>query len=76
VAVLLEKLEPPKMVRIELDIDIAPPVPVAVLVEKFVPLPEMVRDDLYIEIAPPEAAKFLVKIRFEPVKDTVDPKAA
>jgi hypothetical protein len=74
--VLLEKLEPPEMVRIELDIDIAPPFSVAVLVEKFVPLPEMVRDDLYIEIAPPDVAKFWMKIRFGLVKDTIEPKAA
>jgi hypothetical protein len=70
---LLEKVEPPEMVRIELDIDIAPPVP-AVLLEKL-ELPEMVRYELDIDIAPPEAAEFLVKVRFEPVKDTVEPKA-
>jgi hypothetical protein len=64
-------MEPPEMMRIELDIDIAPPVPLAVLVEKFVPLPEMVRDDLYIEIAPPEVAEFLVKVTVELVKLTV-----
>jgi hypothetical protein len=36
----------------------------------------MVRIELDIDIAPPEAAEFCVKIRFEPVKDTVEPAAA
>jgi hypothetical protein len=77
VTVLLEKIEPlPAMVRFALDIDIAPPLKVAVLLEKFEPLPEMVRLDLYIDIAPPSVAEFRVKSRFEPVRDTVEPKAA
>jgi hypothetical protein len=49
-------------------------VPVAVLLEKVAP-PEMVRYELDIDIAPPDVAEFWVKIRFEPVKDTVEPKA-
>jgi hypothetical protein len=102
VAVLLEKVEPPEMVRIEPDIEIAPPFPaVAVLVEKLAP-PEMVRIELDIDIAPPVpavlvenvatpsmrssalasrkiapplVAEFLLKVRFEAVKDTVEAKA-
>jgi hypothetical protein len=76
VAVLLEKMEPPEMMMIELVIAIATPVPLAVLVEKFVPIPEMVRDDLYIEIAPPEVAEVWAKFRFGPGKATFEPKAA
>jgi hypothetical protein len=58
---LLEKLAPPEMVRIELDIVIAPPEPVAVLVEKLAPLPEMVRIELDIDIAPPFPLAVLVE---------------
>jgi hypothetical protein len=50
-------------------------VPAAVLLEKLEPPPEMVRYELDIEIAPPLAAEFWVKSRFEPVRDTVEPKA-
>jgi hypothetical protein len=35
----------------------------------------MVRIELDIDIAPPEAAEFLVKVRFEATRDTVEPSA-
>jgi hypothetical protein len=47
-----------------------------VLLENLEPLPEMVRYELDIDIAPPDVAEFLVKVTDEPVKDTVEPKAA
>jgi hypothetical protein len=45
------------------------------LLEKLAP-PEMIRIELFIDIAPPVVAEFWVKVTDEPVKDTVEPKAA
>jgi hypothetical protein len=51
-AVLVEKLAPPEMVKIELDIDIAPPLPAAVLFEKLELPPKMVKLEPVIFKAP------------------------